>query len=71
MPQSRPTPPPGHPALLGDRRTGLLFMGRARNLVQRLDALKTVAAARVPSLQDIDPAAPGYTPGLSRRVVRR
>lgn len=58
--------PSTHPARLMPR--GLLFLGRAGNLAQRLDALKAVAAARLPSLQDIDPAAPGYCPGLSRRV---
>ena len=65
-----PSCPPQHPA-----RLGLLFMGRARNLSQRLEALKLQAEAKVPSrqfpeAQDIDAAAPGYTPGLSRKALR-
>lgn len=35
-----------HPA-----RIGLLYLGRAKNLEQRLEAMKLVAAAKVPSRQ--------------------
>lgn len=65
--------PPHHPSRLLDG--GLLFIGRARNLDQRLDALAAIAAARVPSQQipdpqDIDASAPNYCPGLSRQAMR-
>lgn len=68
-----PNCPPNHPARLMDGDP--LFIGRARNLAQRLDALKAVSAAKVPSqqfpqLQDIDAHAPGYCPGLSRKAVQ-
>lgn len=64
--QIPPTVPANHPARLG--QDGVLFIGRARNLSQRLDALDAIAAAKVPSqqiphLQDIDASAPHYTPG--------
>lgn len=70
---SRPCPAT-HPARLMPPGE-LLFMGRACNLRQRLDALAAVAAARVtsqqvPGLQDVDAAAPGYTPGLSKAARR-
>lgn len=38
--------PPNHPSLL--MKHGLLFMGRARNLGPRMDAMKAVADARAP-----------------------
>ena len=31
----------------------VVFVGKARNLAQRLDALKALAEARVPSQQDV------------------
>lgn len=49
----------------------VLFKGRARNLAQRLDALRAVAEARLPSQQDVDPASPHYCPGLSQIMARR
>lgn len=62
--------PPNHPARL---LNGVLFIGRARNLAQRLDALAAITAARVPSQhaqsQDIDAHAPHYCPGLSQKAV--
>lgn len=65
--------PATHPARLMNGEP--LFIGRAGNLARRLEALKAVAAAKVPSqqfpqLQDIDAHAPGYCPGLSREVMR-
>lgn len=62
------TPRRSLPLSLIARDGPVLFKGRARNLAQRLDALKAVAEARLPSLQDVDPASPNYCPGLSRRV---
>lgn len=66
-----PTCPPGHPARLM-AGGAVLFKGRARHLCQRLEALKAVAAARVPStlFQDVDATAPNYVPGLSRMVQK-
>lgn len=47
--------PPNHPSLL--MRHGLLFMGRARNLGPRMDAMKAVADARA-SRAVAPPASP-------------
>lgn len=65
--------PPSHPSRLLDGKP--LFIGRNRNLPQRLEALAAIAAARVPSrqfpeLQDIDQNAPHYCAGISRQVVQ-
>lgn len=70
--QIPPTVPLNHPARLG--QDGVLFIGRARNLTQRLEALDAIAAAKVPSkqiphLQDIDASAPNYAPGISRKAI--
>lgn len=70
-----PSCPPDHPARLGldPARPSLLFSGKAVNLTQRLEAIRLVREAKVPSqqfpqLQDIDAKAPHYSPGLSKRV---
>ena len=46
------TPRRSLPLSLIARDGPVLFKGRARNLAQRLDALKAVAEARLPSLQE-------------------
>jgi hypothetical protein len=53
-----------------------LFVGRAVNLRQRLDALEAVRGAKVPSqqfpqLQDVDAQAPHYCPGISHARAAR
>lgn len=72
-----PSCPPDHPARLGlePARPGLLFIGKARGLTQRLEAIRVLREAKVPSqqfpqLQDIDAKAPHYSPGLSKRLAR-
>lgn len=70
------TCPPDHPARLGldPARPSLLFVGKAAHLAQRLEAVRLVREAKVPSqqfpqLQDIDAKAPHYSPGLSKRAM--
>lgn len=71
-----PSCPPDHPARLGHPdKPGLLYLGRAKNLTQRLDALHLVREAKVPSqqfpdFQDVDAKAAHYSPGLSKLVLR-
>lgn len=62
--------PPDHPA-----RLGVHYVGRAKHLQQRLEAIRLVREAKVPSqqfpqLQDIDAKAPHYCAGLSKLAVR-
>lgn len=39
---------------------------KAKNLPQRLEALRILAEAKIPSWQDIDAERPDYRPGISR-----
>lgn len=49
---------------IGELKGPTAIRCKAKHLRQRLDALHAVADAR----QDIDPNAPGYTPGLSKEI---
>lgn len=71
-----PDCPETHPArLMKDGEP--LFVGKAGNLRQRLDALAAIRGAKLPSqqfpqLQDVDAQAPHYCPGISHvRAARR
>lgn len=65
------TCPPHHPARL---LNGALFIGRNRNLTQRLDALAAITAARAPRqlahAPNIEAHAPHHGPDISEKAVR-
>jgi len=59
---------PLHRATLKD--TGdCLFIGKARDLNRALYGIAERAVGRAPA-QDVDASAPGFTPGLSKQVMK-